>query len=363
MVEVARALNDLDVVEFVDFERPIALDQNAACDPNNQTKCNVPSGGCMPGNINCNPDPGGANPETACADVVCCQLIGDLIPYCTDPDQPQGWDLLCATYANMICDQTIYDGSGSLPPADRYDPCFTDGLGAPNPIFTSIAPALSGGCFESHEGRGCNIPGCCFAICNIDPTCCTVNWDAGCVALTGSAALAAACVINPDPGPSPDFKGDVITNPNFGVPGEPPLIATNWQTYRVVWPSQGDFGVPPYPAGVVFPNLGWARRRLRPAGHRGAADPVLQSLPSGHRAESQRPDGSGRHHRVLGIHQSRGIHHGPGQRPAHSAQGHPRAGPNADPDRGRRERARARHRDARHLRVGRQRLRRHRHRT
>ncbi|MDZ4832099.1 MAG: S8 family serine peptidase [Phycisphaerae bacterium] len=256
LVEAGRALNDLAMVEFVEFERPLENVQNQSCDPMNASICNAPGAFCPPELVNCNPDPGGDFPASGCADVICCTLIGGIIPYCDDPDMPQGWDVLCAAYANLLCEQTIYDFSGALPPDQRYDPCFTDGTGAPNPVFVGIASGISGGCFEAHDGRGCNIAGCCFAICSLDPTCCTIGWDASCVNLTQTAAFEAACTSTPDPGPTPDFKSSVVENPNAPGIGEPPVIATNWQTYLVQAPAAGDFSVPVDPA-VVFTQSGW----------------------------------------------------------------------------------------------------------
>ncbi|MBL9149811.1 MAG: S8 family serine peptidase [Phycisphaerae bacterium] len=263
LLQAGRALNNLDIVEFVEFERPLEThqDANRTCDPGNQTICNAPSPNCPDPPTNCNPDPGCAMEicESGCADVVCCQLVGDVVPYCDDPDQPQGWDLLCAAYANLLCDQTIYDNFGSLPPDQRYDPCFTDGTGAPNPIFLGISSAISGGCFEAHDSRGCDLPACCFAVCGVDPTCCTVVWDASCVALTTSPALEAACTADADPGPTPIFSSDIIENPLAG-PGEPPFVTTNWQAYTQVWPVISDFTDFP-PTGLdpaqVYWQSGW----------------------------------------------------------------------------------------------------------
>lgn len=258
LLDAGRAFNDLEIVEFVEFERPLVSFQNESCNAQNENLCNAPGTTCGPGFFLCNPDPGCVmQPEpdcrSGCADVECCTRVAGLLPYCNDPDQPNGWDLVCAALANLVCDQTIYDASGPLPPAERYDPCFTDGTGAPNPTFAEIAPALTGGCFEARDTRGCNQPGCCFAVCSIDPTCCTIAWDAGCVSLANSDLLDSACGGGVVAGPTPDFTSEVIPNPLFGTPGEPPFLAANYQTYLVSWPALSDFGfVPPDPS-IVFP--------------------------------------------------------------------------------------------------------------
>ncbi|MFO0828582.1 MAG: S8 family serine peptidase [Phycisphaerales bacterium] len=264
MLDAARALNELPIVEWVCFEPLLRNDQNQSCDPGNQNICNAPGVTCPDPPFNCNPDPGClADPPqcaSGCADVICCELIRGILPYCGDPDQPNGWDLICAALANSLCDQTIYDNFGTLPPDQRYDPCFTDGTGAPNPVFIDVGPALTGGCFDPHDGRGCNRPGCCFAVCNIDPTCCNVAWDASCVTVAKSTALQAACVTTLDPGPTPDYTSSVVANPNYSVNppsiGEPPFLATGWQAYTRAEPAAGDFSLPTAP-GVVYTGSGF----------------------------------------------------------------------------------------------------------
>jgi hypothetical protein len=57
-----------------------------------------------------------------------------LIPGCNDGEGNQGWDAVCATYANILCTSTVYDASPaiqggggsavSVPSTYKYDPCF-----------------------------------------------------------------------------------------------------------------------------------------------------------------------------------------------------------------------------------------------
>lgn len=262
LLEAGRALNDLDIVEFVEFERPLVSFQNESCDPQNENVCNLPGTTCNPEFYLCNPDPGcQLDPEpdcrSGCADVDCCQLVAGFLPYCNDPEQPNGWDLVCAAYANLYCNQTIYDIGGPLPPEERYDPCFTDGTGQPNPIFVTIAPAISGSCFEPRDTRGCNQSDCCFAVCNIDPTCCNQAWDAGCVALAASDLLLSACVGDTVDGPTPDFTSFEIVNPNFGSPGQPPFLTGNSQAYTSKWPAASDFPPLPNDPQITFLSSGF----------------------------------------------------------------------------------------------------------
>lgn len=44
----------------------------------------------------------------------------------------------------------------------------------------SNACGVSGSCFTAHGGSGCEIEGCCNAVCAIDPFCCSNFWDALC---------------------------------------------------------------------------------------------------------------------------------------------------------------------------------------
>jgi len=203
LVEIAWAINTLPEIEFANIERIAELHQ---CGPDSPWPCNAPAPTCDGDGFNCNPDPGGDNPLFGCQDAGCCEAIAGEIPYCNDEESPNGWDIICAAFANLQCNGTIYDNvNPSL--QDRYDPCFTDPNDPTqvNPIFAPIVGGLQQGCFEPHAGRGCSNPSCCFAVCNVDPGCCNAEWDQNCVNLARSPALATACVLTPDPGPTPDF--------------------------------------------------------------------------------------------------------------------------------------------------------------
>ncbi len=263
-LQAARALNDLDIVEFVDFERPLELHQIVGCVANNPLSCNVPGPNCDPDGFNCNPDPGclglpTPTCEAGCKDVVCCELVSSIRTSCPDSDQQAGWDIFCAAYANLLCDGTIYDGAGPLPPADRYDPCFSDGAGAANPIFALVVPLLSGSCFEVRDQHGCNIAPCCFSVCSLDPVCCTVGWDAGCVQMALSDTFANICGPGVDPGATPNYTSETVANPNFPGIGEPVLLTDNFQTYIKGEPVLGDFSAlpPAFTGQFVFLNSGF----------------------------------------------------------------------------------------------------------
>ncbi len=217
LVDIARSINALPEIEFVEIERIAVLHQG--CGPDAPGPCNVPDPvNCAdPAGFECNADPGGDNPTFGCQDTNCCQTVATRIPYCNNGDLPQGWDVICAAYANLLCTGTIYDNENPTL-QDRYDPCFTDPANPPaiNPMFADYVPGLQAGCFEEHAGRGCNQPACCYAVCTFDPTCCNAQWDQNCVNLAQSPNLGNACNGTPDPGPTPDFTP--VSSPSIENP-------------------------------------------------------------------------------------------------------------------------------------------------
>ena len=160
LLEAARALNDLDIVEWVEIEREPMLDgtgNNAEQDGCGQygpgtgpgvsncyttspdSRCSTLGGGNGCNDVaGCN-DPNGALPTCryGCNNTQCCDVVADILPNCDDIAQAQGWDALCATYANILCQSTVYDtgapvqgqnlgpgGPNSVPLLYKYDPCF-----------------------------------------------------------------------------------------------------------------------------------------------------------------------------------------------------------------------------------------------
>ena len=250
---VALAINALPEIEFADIERVAILHQG--CGPDAPAFCNAPSPNCNdPAGFACNPDPGGDAAEFGCKDATCCDLVATRIPYCNDGELPNGWDVICAAYANILCDGTIYDDVN--PPLQaRYDPCFTDPNNPPavNPIFEDFVSGIQAGCLDPHSGRGCNKPACCFAVCTFDPFCCNEEWDQECVNLAFSPNLATSCAANPDPGPTPDYlpfsepvlPGNGITPNPFAVAGQQLYL----QRHRVNPLNPGGFGGSPFFGG------------------------------------------------------------------------------------------------------------------
>ncbi|MBX3354843.1 MAG: S8 family serine peptidase [Phycisphaeraceae bacterium] len=168
LVGCARALNELPEVEFVVIEQmAFPARQQAGA----QTGCaSAPGDPCElpPGAVNCNkpgippglpningrcsnfvfgsgcsnncaePCDNGANDFDCiwgCNDATCCGTISTVQPGCVEG----GWDALCAFYANLLCNRTVYDpflpvsgNQSSLPGSYKYDPCFALRTG-PNP--------------------------------------------------------------------------------------------------------------------------------------------------------------------------------------------------------------------------------------
>lgn len=158
LLEAARAFNNLDIVEWVEIERTPVLDgggnnqaQQDGCGANGPgdgtgiTNCYTtsPDSRCstLGGGQGCNDVQGCQAPDGSlpscrygCNNTQCCETVGEILPGCNDQEQGQGWDALCATYANILCTSTVYDsspavqgGGGSAPSVPqlyKYDPCF-----------------------------------------------------------------------------------------------------------------------------------------------------------------------------------------------------------------------------------------------
>jgi hypothetical protein len=158
LVDAARALNDLDIVEWVEIERIMMPDgggtnqaQQDGCGANGpgdgtgitncyttspDSRCSTLGGGQGCNDVNACTAPDGSLPACryGCNNTNCCETVAALIPGCNDGEGNQGWDAVCATYANILCTSTVYDASPaiqggggsavSVPSTYKYDPCF-----------------------------------------------------------------------------------------------------------------------------------------------------------------------------------------------------------------------------------------------
>jgi hypothetical protein len=401
LLEAARAFNDLPEVEWISLEReprPCGGDTNRAaqdgCGTNgpgdssgfvncystaqggNADRCSPLGGGGGCNNAAaCNAD-GGATPNCryGCNDETCCELVSTYEPTCSDKESNQGWDAVCATYANMFCASTVYDtdapiqgGGASLaipfaaavPALYKYDPCFAlrappirppasnapgdiqqiliqgsvfdipnlepvdpadpnpnvasqlltytlcDGTDPACPLGTvdpttveripynagdpSQAPSpaaegnptsgvafsakadpslenyqlsVGGDCLNVVGLRGCSFTPCCVAVCRVDPRCCTVEWDQGCVDRALSAPYSDATVNPLAPCVSGELstasfpRGD--TTPNFEGTVDPAATgsgggARGYQLYTVGNAVLGQYEV--LPGTVTSPPI------------------------------------------------------------------------------------------------------------
>ncbi|MAC21007.1 MAG: hypothetical protein CMJ23_15250 [Phycisphaerae bacterium] len=255
VVRVAREINDIPEIEWVNLEPAISVMQDQECDPGNGTTCNFPNSrqgdACWTGFADqaalfpgtCNPnteDPDAA--QVGCSDEGCCGTISGFLPWCDDQGDGQGWDVYCAAAANVLCTGSIYDNVGNAPEEERYDPCLSNYRADPlNPLLPQPAPPAPGvepftwtdnpleairlpvfqtvagfvleSCFEAHTFGGCSIPSCCVSVCLVDPVCCTEGWDDTCVAIANESD---GCE-NPQEGPTPNWSEITI----FENPADP----------------------------------------------------------------------------------------------------------------------------------------------
>jgi hypothetical protein len=131
--------------------------------------CDAPDCG-VPGTGPCNECHDPSDPFSAglfCDNEDCCTTVCAIDPFCCEEDAsnlpphtpftPPHWDSICVYLAATECQPP-------LPP--------------PPPACPS-----TGSCFAGHANNGCNDTGCCIAICNIEPFCCSTEWDAICADL------------------------------------------------------------------------------------------------------------------------------------------------------------------------------------
>ena len=221
VLAAARELNERPELQWVTIDLTLKTAGGdpppQGCDAMNEVICNRPNpnedpDACWDGDDataapflgGCNPAPG--DDEAArygCADAACCELVSGINENCNEEDSGEGWDVYCAALANLYCVGSVYTNDNlALASPDRYDPCLStydpdaapdQGPGLPTPVagdaesmlvFSNVAPFLLGTCFEPHPAPGCSIPACCASICENDPACCSLEWDANCVALT-----------------------------------------------------------------------------------------------------------------------------------------------------------------------------------
>ncbi|MCE2881449.1 MAG: hypothetical protein LW636_03675, partial [Planctomycetaceae bacterium] len=121
----------------------------------------------------------------------------------------------------------------------RFDPAAVDGFGTPGTANKVCPPAYAcnqpkgPSCFEAHATPGCSDGACCTAVCQIDVTCCDVEWDAACAQ---SATLQCFIPTNPPAVTLSEIRIDQTsfdTDEYFEIAGEPGTLL-NGLTYIVI---------------------------------------------------------------------------------------------------------------------------------
>lgn len=163
--------------------------------------------------------------------------------------------------ANVVAPPPMGDsGLVNAVAATAANPAFPSSakLAMQDPSFERVSYAMNNGsCFTNHAGRkGCANTPCCVYVCNVDPACCVVAWDDGCVSVASAIATDNPCVqplagsiaasIAPGPadfptismtsfpagGSTPDFTGKIV-NTGFGKQ------ARNMQIWNLGAPAAG----------------------------------------------------------------------------------------------------------------------------
>jgi hypothetical protein len=106
------------------------------------------------------------HPNPGCDDEACCELVCGADPTCCETT----WDTTCTFIAEALCP--------GGPPVE---------CGLPN----------QGPCLQVHATPGCDNASCCTAVCNVDPSCCSVSWDNFCVQLAITSCF--GCIYNCPP--------------------------------------------------------------------------------------------------------------------------------------------------------------------
>ncbi len=136
----------------------------------------------------------------ACSDDTCCETVCACDPFCCEIV----WDAQCA--GTGFSDGVVTSGCG----AQALCAATCDTCGSPT----------TGDCCTANGSPSCSDAACCDAVCAVDPYCCTVEWDANCVAnnqrVSGAdaATLCASLCTCGDP-----VAGDCCDPAGTGSPG------------------------------------------------------------------------------------------------------------------------------------------------
>ncbi|HMN95392.1 MAG TPA: hypothetical protein PKC43_04175 [Phycisphaerales bacterium] len=173
-----------------------------------------------------------AHGGSGCDDEACCETVCSLLPYCC----LVGWDAQCVSVADGFCFDCGGSGFQPLCPDDpTLGPCYAphDGPLCEDLFCAALVCVELPGCCETQWDEGCvdaaftrcicgnpfsfpcevisGSPGCsdcdcCRTVCLISANCCSVGWDAFCVALAsnlctkcGDAGAGECCLFDATP--------------------------------------------------------------------------------------------------------------------------------------------------------------------
>jgi hypothetical protein len=143
--------------------------------------CNLPKCRCgnntpIPGqNLSCR----AVHIVPGCNDFICCDKVCSIDPFCCGVS----WDATCVQGAQAEC--------ALSPDAD----------------VNLVCSSATGSCFSERPTPGCSDDACCAAVCAVDPSCCDARWDADCVTraqviCTDCGAISAGSCLFPHSTPS-----------------------------------------------------------------------------------------------------------------------------------------------------------------
>lgn len=201
------------------------------------------------------PGPGdccAANGGLGCNDFECCDWVCFIDDFCCTVE----WNEDCAGYAELfcpeLCEPQIDCGAGDCC-SDNSTGCedaacceivciedasccltgWTENCSQIARASCDICPTIhecpqTGPCCEVHFGGGCDRPGCCQTVCEIDPTCCSGTWGLTC-ARTARETCLTVCQCESYADFDADQDVDLLDLANFQTcfsgAAPPPLLA------------------------------------------------------------------------------------------------------------------------------------------
>lgn len=131
-----------------------------------------------------------------CNDESCCELVASLLPSCVDV----AWDEGCVGVAFLLC--------GGCPAPSCEGALLENEPFGEETNGGCAATTYASDCCQAHADGGCDDAACEALVCDVEPTCCNVEWDIACVFAAWQQCQG---LCSPIPGPSLDVAcGDVV---------------------------------------------------------------------------------------------------------------------------------------------------------